>query len=169
MGQALALREDYGAGDLKRLARISNDANQVRRLLAIAAVLEGASRTEAAKVGHADIQTLRDWVINYNRQGPDGLIDRKRSGRNTELTAEQLKKFGLIVEMGPTPDLDGIVRWRLGDLKRAIWEHFRKDVCEMTVSRYLKKLGFSHISARPQHPRQDAQIIEAFKKTSPKS
>jgi Helix-turn-helix domain len=44
-------------------------------LLAIAAVLDGASRAEAAKVGGMDRQTLREWVIQFHEQGPDGLIN----------------------------------------------------------------------------------------------
>jgi transposase len=101
MGQAIALRDDFRADDLRMLARASQDANQVRRLLAIASILDGASRTEAAKVGNADIQTLRDWVVRFNAEGPDGLINRFGGGRPRELTDEQLLKFALIAEMEP--------------------------------------------------------------------
>ena len=75
MGQAIAVRTDYTAGEVRRLAKRAKDAAQARRLLAIAAVLDGASREEAAKIGGMDRQTLRDWVIRFNEQGPDGLIN----------------------------------------------------------------------------------------------
>ena len=75
MGQAVPVRTDYTAGEVRRFARRAKDGAQARRLLALAAVLDGASREEAAKIGGMDRQTLRDWVIRYNEQGPDGLIN----------------------------------------------------------------------------------------------
>src|ERR1700740_3862157 len=75
MGQAVPVRTDYTAGGVRRVAKRAKDAAQARRLLAIAAVLDGASRTEAAEAGGMDRQTLRDWVIRFNAQGPAGLIN----------------------------------------------------------------------------------------------
>src|SRR6201988_4824894 len=75
MGQPIAVRTDFTALEVRRLARRAKDSDQVRRLLAVAAVLDGASRAEAAKVGGMDRQTLRDWVIRFNEQGPDRLIN----------------------------------------------------------------------------------------------
>ena len=79
MGQPIVVRTDFTAVEVRRLARRAKDSDQVRRLLAIAAVLDGASRTEAAKVGGMDRQTLRDWVIRFNEQGPDGSDQRPRA------------------------------------------------------------------------------------------
>ena len=73
MGQAVPVRTDYTAGEVRRFAIRAKDGAQARRLLALAAVLDGASRAEAAKIGGMHRQTLRDWVIRYNEQGPDGL------------------------------------------------------------------------------------------------
>src|SRR5712671_4189826 len=75
MGQAIAVRTDYTATEVRLLAKQAKDAAQARRLLAIAAVLDGSSRTEAATNGGMDRQTLRDWVIRFNEQGPDGLVN----------------------------------------------------------------------------------------------
>jgi hypothetical protein len=75
MGQAVPVRADYTAGEVRRFAKQAKDAAQARRLLAIAAVLDGVSREDAAKIGGMDRQTLRDWVIRFNEQGPDGLIN----------------------------------------------------------------------------------------------
>ena len=77
---AVVLREDWDAARVRVAARAAQDADQVRRLLAIAAVYEGSKRGEAARVGAMDRQTLRDWVHRFNAQGPDGLIDRKPPG-----------------------------------------------------------------------------------------
>src|SRR5262245_15351108 len=74
MSQAIPVRTNYTAGEVRRFAQRAKDAAQARRLLAIAAVLDGASREEAATIGGMDRQTLRDWVIRFNEQGPDGLI-----------------------------------------------------------------------------------------------
>src|ERR1051325_7557031 len=75
MGQAIAVRTDFTAREIRRFAKRAKDVAQARRLLAIAATLDGASREDAAKVGGMDRQTLRDWVIRFNEQGPDGLIN----------------------------------------------------------------------------------------------
>src|SRR5215510_12281421 len=75
MGQAIAVRTDYTASEVRRFAKRAKDAAQVRRLLAIAAVLDGASREDAAKIGGMDRQTLRDWVIRFNARGPEGLVN----------------------------------------------------------------------------------------------
>ena len=125
------------------------------------------SRTDAARVGGMDRQTLRDWVHRFNDEGPDGLFDRKENGSVRRLSAEQLEALVSIVETGPDPDQDGIVRWRRVDLKRVIEERFGVSYSERYVSQILHDLGFSHMSARPRHPAQDAEVIGAFKKTSP--
>ena len=69
------MKTDYSGAEVRRLAKRTKDAAQARRLLAVAAILDGASREEAAKTGGMDRQTLRDWVIRFNEQGPDGLIN----------------------------------------------------------------------------------------------
>ena len=66
MGTAIALRTDYSSKELRSLARRVKNAGQARRLLAIAAVLDGALREDAAMVGGMDRQTLRDWVLRFN-------------------------------------------------------------------------------------------------------
>jgi hypothetical protein len=89
MGGAIGLREDFEADELRRLATRAEDAAQARRLLALAAVRDGMNRTEAARIGGMDRQTLRDWVHRFNQHGPDGLIDIKPSGRPPKLSEEQ--------------------------------------------------------------------------------
>ena len=70
MGRALAVtRTDHTAAELRAAASKSDDAAQVRRLLAIALVLDGDARTEAAEQTGMDRQTLRDWVYRYNDAG----------------------------------------------------------------------------------------------------
>ena len=112
-------------------------------------------------------QTLRDWVHRFNAEGPDGLVSRKPSGRPPKLSLEQKEGLRALVEAGPDPQIDGVVRWRCVDLKRVLGERFAVDLSEVSLGRILKKLGFSHISARPQHPAQDGEAIAAFKKTFP--
>ena len=166
MAAAVKLREDYSAGELRALAKRSKDANQSRRLLSLAAVRDGMDRSRAAKIGGMDRQTLRDWVHRFNAAGPDGLIDNWTSGPRPRLSPGQLAEFAKIVETGPDRKVDGVVRWRRIDLKRVIAERFGVNYHQRYVGKLLKKLGFSHISARPRHPAQDEQIVEAFKKTS---
>lgn len=166
MGSAVALRTDYSAAELRRLARVSKDVRQSSRLLSLAAVLDGMSRDDAARVGGMDRQTLRDWVHRFNEAGPDRLKDAWYGGPEPRLSPEQKAELAGIVETGPDPTVDGVVRWRRVDLQKVIKERFGVDYHERYVGTLLKELGFSHMSARPRHPAQDGEIIEAFKKTS---
>jgi transposase len=166
MGAAIALREDFGAAELRDLASKTRDAKQARRLLALAAVYDGHSRTEAGCIAGMDRQTLRDWAHRFNEKGPDGLCNFKPSGRPPKLSTEQKQELKQIVKAGPDPAKDGVVRWRCVDLRRVINQRFGIDLDEVSIGRILKQLGLAHVSARPQHPAQDAQAIETFKKTS---
>ena len=167
MGTAISVRADYSSQDLRRLAARVRDAGQARRLLAIAAVLDGASREEAAKIGGMDRQTLRDWVIRFNDQGPDGLINKASPGAPGKLTAEHRAFLARLVEEGPIPAVHGVVRWRACDLIMRLYEEFGLSVSDDTIYRALKDLGFSHVSARPRAYKQDPEAMEAFKKTFP--
>lgn len=166
MPAAVKLREDYSAGELRALARRSKDVNRSRRLLSLAAVRDGRERGEAARIGGMDRQTLRDWVHRFNAAGPDGLFDKWTSGPKPRLSPDQLAEFARIVETGPDRKVDGVVRWRRVDLKGVIAERFGVAYHVRHVGKLLKKLGFSHMSARPRHPAQDERIVEAYKKTS---
>lgn len=168
MAAAVKLRTDYSASDLRRLATASKHANQSRRLLSLAAVLDGMDREQAARIGGMDRQTLRDWVHRFNELGPDGLRDIRSKGHPPRLSKEQLAELADMVETGPDRAVHGVVRWRRVDLKRVIEERFGVAYHERTIGKILKVLGFSHISARPRHPGQDPEVMEAFKKTSPR-
>jgi transposase len=169
MGRAIELRTDYTSAELRRLAKRGKDVAQTRRLLAIAAVVDGASRAEAAKAGGMDRQTLRDWVHRFNERGPEGLKDDWRRDKPRRLSGAQQAELAEIVETGPDRLVHGVVRWRRVDLQRVIAERFGVEYHERTIGKLLKHLGFSHVSARPRHPKQDGETIAAFKKTSPAS
>ena len=163
----IALREDFDGPQLRQISRRCHDTRQVRRLLSLAAIYDGMSRADAARVGGMDRQTLRDWVLRFNGEGPDGLTNRQGAGRPRLLSDEQMKQLSKIVKAGPDPAVDGVVRWRRIDLKRVIEERFGAVYSERSISELLAVLGFSRMSTRPQHPKQDERVIEAFKKTSP--
>lgn len=167
MPAAIELREDWDAVRVRAAARQARDADQVRRLVAIAAVYEGKERGEAAQLGAMDRQTLRDWVHRFNAEGPDGLIDRKPPGVKRRLTAEQEAELARLVEAGPEVDRDGVVRWRCVDLRAVILARWGIAYHERTIGKILQRLEFRHISARPRHLGQEPAEIEAFKKTSP--
>jgi transposase len=162
---AVPLREDFTANDLRRLARTSRDAGQSRRLLALAEIYEGGSRTDAARIGVVGQQTVRDWVLAFNAAGPAGLIDRKAPGQRPKLTEAQRQALAQIVESGPAPDKHGVVRWRLKDLAAWIYTSFGVSLDESTVGRTVKQLGFVKLSARPRHHQQDPAALADFKKT----
>ena len=166
MAAAIGLRSDHSADGLRALAKGSRDAKQTRRLLALASIYEGGSRTAAARMAGVGLQIVRDWVVRFNAEGPAGLVDRKAPGQAPRLTAEHLRALARAVEAGPKPYLDGVVRWRLGDLAAWLREELGVSVSETTVSRALKRLGFRVLSARPQAHGQHPEAMQAFKKTS---
>jgi transposase len=166
MSAAVRLRTDFSASELRRLAAATKNANQSRRLLSLAAVLDGMSRTEAARLGGMDRQTLRDWVHRFNQHGPEGLKDTWSKGNPARLSAEQETELAHLVETGPDRAVHGVVRWRRMDLKQIIAERFGVAYHERTVGKILHRLGFSHISPRPRHPAQDERIVAEFKKIS---
>ena len=160
-------RHELGAGDLRREAARCRDARAARRMLALALVLEGASREAAARAAGMDRQTLRDWVHRYNEEGLPGLHDRRRPGPRPRLSPEQEAELVTAVEQGPDPDRDGVVRWRRVDLQALIEARFAVRLHERSVGKVLRRLGFSRVSVRPRHPKADAAAQEAFKKASP--
>src|SRR3954454_10144415 len=148
-------RRELGAGELRREAGRCREAKAARRMLALALVLEGGSRETAARAAGMDRQTLRDWVHRYNEHGLAGLRDRPRSGRRPRLTAEQEAELAAVVERGPDPDRDGVVRWRRVDLQALIKARFAVRLHERTVGKVLRRLGFTRLSVRPRHPKAD--------------
>jgi len=165
----IALRDDFSALDLRLAARRSKDAAQARRLLALAAIYDGASRTEAARIGGVTLQIVRDWVVKFNAGGSAGLIDRKAPGQPSRLNDAHRAALAAAIESGPLPAIHGVVRWRLVDLCQWLWEEFRVSVAKQTLSRELRTMGYRKLSARPRHHAQAEGAIEDFKKVSPPS
>jgi transposase len=167
MAAAIGLRDDYGSDALRAAAKRSKDGAQARRLLALAASYDGATRTEAAKIGGVGLQVVRDWVVKFNAQGPDGLIDRKAPGQPPRLNDAHRAALAAIIESGPIPAIHGVVRWRIVDLCQWIFEEFRVVVSQQTLSRVLRKMDYRKLSARPRHHAQAEGAIEDFKKVFP--
>ena len=164
MGSAIGLREDFDAAGLRRLARLSKSANQARRLLALAEIYDGGSRTAAARIGGVGLQIVRDWVVRFNALGPAGLLDRKALGPRSRLDDVQRRALAQVVESGPIPAIHGVVRWRLVDLVQWLHYEFAVSLDATTVGRELKKLGYVKLTARPRHHAQNEFALEAFKK-----
>ena len=161
------LRSDFDAAALRRIARRSKDGPQARRLLALAVIYEGASRTEAARIGGITLQIVRDWVIKFNAHGPEGLIDRKPPGRSSKLTDTHRATLAGLLESGPIPAVHGVVRWRLIDLAQWLFEEFRVSISQQTLSRELRAMNYRKLSARPRHHARNEHLADAFQKTSP--
>jgi transposase len=167
MPRAITLRSDFSATELRRLARRSKDVAQARRLLALAVIYDGGTRSEAARLGNVTLQIVRDWVVRFNTAGPAGLIDRKAAGRTPLLSDKHRQALAAQIDHGPIPAIHGVVRWRLCDLGQWLWEEFRVSVSMQTLSREVRAIGYRKLSARPKHHAQAEGAIEAFKKTSP--
>jgi transposase len=158
------LRTDFDAARVRQAARASRDGRQVRRLLALAAIYDGASRTQAAAIGGVTLQIVRDWVLRFNGNGPEGLIDRKAPGQPSRLKAKHRAALVAMIESGPIPAVHGVVRWRIIDLCQWVWEEFKVSVSKQTMSRELRTIGYRKLSARPRHHAQAEGAIEHFKK-----
>ena len=167
MAAPIDLRNDFDSVSLRRLAKRTRDATQSRRLLALAEVYDGGSRTDASRIGGVGLQIIRDWVLRFNARGLDGLVDGKSPGAPSKLNADHRRALAEVVEAGPVPAVDGVVRWRRKDLARWLLETFAISLDETTVGRELKALGFAKISARPRHYAQNELAVEAFKKNFP--
>src|ERR1700689_814277 len=160
------LRSDFDAAKVRAAGRASRDAGQTRRLLALAEIYDGASRTQAAKIGGVTLQIVRDWVVKFNAFGPDGLIDKKAPGQPPLLNAAHRVALAAIIESGPIPAIHGVVRWRIVDLCQ--WAHleFGVSLSEQTMSRVLRAMNYRKLTARPRHHAQAESAIEDFKKVS---
>jgi transposase len=150
------------------LARKTKDGPQARRLLALAAIYDGATRSEAAKIGGVGLQIIRDWVLHFNERGPDGLRNGKSPGQPPKLNDAQRQAIARMIESGPIPAVHGVVRWRLIDQAQWIFEEFRITIAKQTLSRELRGMGYRKLSARPRHHAQAEGAIENFKKVSPR-
>ena len=168
MGTAIAItRLEHSAAELRELAAKTEDGDVVRRLLAIALVLEGTLRSEAARQTGMQRQTLRDWAHRYNTEGVAGLVSRTAPGRASALDGWQMAELKALVIAGPEPEKEGVVRWRCVDLREQIVRRFSVEVHERTVGKLLRRMGLTRLQPRPYHPKKDAVAQEAFKRTSP--
>ena len=161
------LRTDFDAAALRAIARQTKDGPQARRLLALAAIYDGASRTEAAQIGCVTLQIVRDWVLRFNARGPEGLRTGRAPGAPPRLNEQHRQALQAIVAQGPIPAIHGVVRWRLVDLIQWLWEEFRITISKQTLSRELRAMNYRKLSARPRHHAMNEAAVAAFKKTSP--
>jgi len=159
-------RRDLSAAELRREAARCRDADAARRMLAIALVLDGHSRADAAATCGMDRQTLRDWVHRYNAEGIAGLSNRRAPGPTPRLSDGQEAELARWVEKGADLERDGVVRWRCRDLQARIAHEFGVRFHQRTVGKLLAKLRFRRLSVRPRHPESDAAAQEAFKGAS---
>ena len=159
-------RMELSGKELRSAASREKDGRAARRILALALVLEGCDREQAAKTCGMDRQTLRDWVHRYNADGLPGLLNRKPRGRPPTLSADQLAKLDDLVAKGPDPTLHKVVRWRRRDLAQELERLFGVKLAERSVGDILAKLGYRRLSVRPIHPKADLEAQETYKKTS---
>jgi transposase len=159
-------RTEHAPAALRALAAKSDDADQTRRLLAIAMIHDGASRLDAARQAGMDRQTLRDWVHRYNDVGIDGLVSRKPPGASPKLSEAQMAELRELVIAGPDPKIHKVIRWRCVDLRAEVTRRFAVTVPERTIGKWRRRLKLTQLQPRPYHPKKDAAAQEAFKKTS---
>jgi transposase len=151
--------------ELRRLGREQTSGRMASRMFAIANVLDGLSREDAATHAGMERQCLRDWVHRFNAEGVAGLADLPRKGRPRRMHEEIEKAFCERVDKGPDGETDKLVRWRRVDLQEWLKSEHTINYHERSIGKILKRLGYSHVSTRPVHPENDPEAMEAFKKT----
>ena len=178
MPAPIHVRTDFTPDQLRAFADTLTDQAHARRARAIAAVLEGRTRTEAARIGGMERQTLRDWVHRFNSDGLPGLKSLRSPGRPPKLTAEQTEELASIIAGGPAAFADGIRRWRLADLVTLIRTRFGVEHDEVSVGRIMRRLGYEYSGvewrpvvrgagsatdgAPPDEPREAASAIGSY-------
>lgn len=163
---ALRIRTDLTSNELRHQARCESDGRVVRRLLAKAMALDGASRGEAARCGGMNRQTLRDGVIRYNAEGAEGLRDRPHTGRPPLLAPELEQELAPLVAAGSDLDRDGVVEFRVRHIREIAAQHFGADYTRSGMQDRLHRMKLSYLQPRPIHSKTDPEAQEAFKKTS---
>jgi transposase len=148
---------------LRRAAAQSRDSDAARRMLALALVLDGRSRTEAATLCGMDRQIPSDWVHRYNEFGLAGLSNLVSPGPPSRPTPEQEAEVARLVQEGPDLAAHGVIRWRRIDLSRVIAARFGVHLAERSVGDLPRRLGFRRLSARPRHTGHDAAGQAAHK------
>ena len=164
MGSALKIRDDLTPLELRRWARVGSYGRAAARAYGIANALEEMPRADAARLAGMDRQTLRDAVVRYNAKGLEGLHDRPKGYSLRRLTADEEAALAAVIIAGPEPERDGVCAWTRADLCRWLEERFAKTYHPSSMTRVLRRMGFSRQKARPSHPRRDAEAQERFKK-----
>jgi transposase len=164
MGKALKIRSELSAEGLRQSARREKNGRAAARMYAIAHALDGLSRAEAARLAGMDRQALRDAVVRYNAEGLAGLRDRPKGRPRRRLDAHEEAGLVAAIERGPDPEADGCCAWTRADLCRWLEASYGKTYHPSSMSRVLRRLGFSRQKARPHHPKTDLEAQAAFKK-----
>lgn len=164
MGRGLAIDGSLSARQLRDLAFRERSVRTAKRMLAIANALDGMSRADAAAAAGMERQALRDAVIRYNAEGLAGLVDRPGSGRRPALTEGELAVLSERIFKGPDPKGDGVSAWTLRDLAAFVAERFGKMITPQSLSRMLRREGFSRQKARPIHPKTSPRARDEFEK-----
>jgi transposase len=167
MAAPISSRGDFDGPMLRVLALSEKAGSVTRRLLALVTIYDGGTRADAARLGGVGQQTVRNWVLRFNAKGPDGLVDGKSTGRPSLLDDEQRRALVAMVEAGRMPVIHEVVRWRLIDLARWVFDEYGLSVTKQILSRELRALGYRKLSARPRHHEHDETAVEAFKTKVP--
>jgi transposase len=166
-----AIRDDiHSAAELLAFSKTSEDVRHSHRILAIRDILRGEARGDVCERYGVTRENLRHWVTWYNEGGVDGLRDEARSGRPKLLSHEKMSPFKARIEAQPDLKKDGHTRWRAVDIQRILSNEYGVTYTSLYgVRKLCHALGLAYITARPTHPKHDAEAIEAFKKNSPRS
>jgi transposase len=153
---ALVVSRWLGPEVLRAVAREERRAKVRARILAIACLLEGGGRGVTARQFGMSRNVLRIWVGRYNEGGLEALADRHGGGAKPFLTQEQQQELNAKVLAGADLERDGIVAYRIVDIRALAERTFGVKYSHAGMHRLLHAWGCSWLAPRPRHPASDA-------------
>ncbi|GIU49510.1 hypothetical protein TUM4630_28300 [Shewanella algidipiscicola] len=147
--------------ELEHLAKKEKRSRIKVRYLAICHFLEGKSRTEIARYLRVARGSVNKWVTLYLTDGIDSLKDTPNPGRPSRLTPQQLESVAAFVKERSSSTYGG--RLQAKDVGEFIHTQFGVEYEGRNVYRLLHQLGFSWITSRSKHPKQNEEAQRLFK------
>ena len=128
------------------------------KLKAIAA-LENNSILKVAQVFSVQRNTIKSWIRKFNNNGVEGLELKIKSPRKSKLNDKQIEDLRSWIKSNQG-------NFTLLKIQKIIRENYGVEISHNGVWKMLKRLNYSHITARPVHYKQDKEKLEEFKKNS---
>ena len=155
----------HTTSELKKLFRKEQNPRLAARIRAVYLALMDKTAPEIGCLLGYSRRTIQNWIYAYNRQGIEGLKESSGRGSKSKLNEDQIQWLRQRIEQGPAKE-DELCVFHAADIQRIIKKQFGISYHVRSVRKLLKRLGYSYVSSRPEHPKGDPKRRETFKKKS---